>query len=382
MFFLAGLMGMMVLGSVAFISTPVAEESLPDSPSDAPTGGDQVEDDVTDGTGILDFAIDGEEAQLSQAEPVDEPVVMTADVGMEQDAGSSEMEENTQSAMTSLFGQMGLINMPGLIEEGGEGDDDMTGSDATDLLGGGDGNDLIDGGASDDELQGGDGADTLLGGSENDTLHGGAGEDVMSGGAGEDDLFGHDGDDQMAGDAGDDELWGGLGDDSMDGGDGADALLGREGGDTLDGGLGSDTLFGGWDDDLLNGVERDEAGHDTDDSDYLNGGDGDDTLMIGEGDFASGGNGADVLVLGDWIVDEAAQLLDFDATEDQIVIVYDDSDLEADPDLELRVSDDDPAISEIVVNGTVLGTLSTASAPSVEAIMLVGESAASALAVG
>ncbi|WGW03991.1 calcium-binding protein [Tropicibacter oceani] len=387
MFFLAGLMGMMVLGSFAFVSTPFVEEdeAVEDDLQDATTGEAEEDPDaeVGEGTGIMDFAAASEEAAANQEAAAPVHQTMTSDIGMSPQGEAYDIEQDVAGgAMQSLFGQMGLINMPGLIEEGSDGDDSMTGTDATDLLGGGDGNDLIDSGASDDELQGGDGEDTLLGGSENDSLHGGAGADVMFGGDGQDEMFGHDGDDQMSGDAGDDELWGGLGDDRMDGGDGADALLGREGADTLDGGLGEDTLFGGWDNDLLIGVERDADGLDVDDADYLNGGDGDDTIAIGTGDIVTGGEGADVLVLGDWIADKAAQLMDFDASEDQIVVVYDDSNEEDDPELELRVSADDPELSEIVVNGVVLGTLATVGAPSVDAIVLVGESAAGALSFG
>ncbi|MFW2543064.1 calcium-binding protein [Primorskyibacter sp. 2E107] len=381
-------MGMMVLGSVAFVGLPVGEDDGADEPADAPTGGVEPDTDAPDedgkstGTSILDFA-----TRSDAAEGADTPApeigasqqtttqTVTMDIGMTQDPGTAGPVTQT----TTLFGRMGLINMPGLIEAGSDADDTLDGTDGTDLLNGGAGDDLINAGASDDELHGSDGNDTLLGGSENDTLHGGAGDDLLSGGEDDDDIYGHDGNDVMSGDAGDDDLYGGLGDDLMDGDEGDDALLGREGADTVAGGLGQDTLFGGWDDDLLIGVERDDDGADTDEGDYLNGGDGNDTLVAGEGDTVSGGEGADVVILGDWIEDDAAALYDFDASEDQIVIVYDDSDGDAEPDLEIRVSQTDPAVSEIVLDGTVLGTLATSSAPDISSIALVGESAAGAL---
>ncbi|WP_425099895.1 calcium-binding protein [Tropicibacter sp. S64] len=398
MFFLAGLMGMMVLGSVAFASLPIAgetdhaEEDTDAQAGDGPglSGEDAEPEDTGNGTSILDFAtgeggdaaVDetsedaadaGSTVTASQQAASQAPVTQTVhmDIGLTPNPGPV-------SQTSTLFGRMGLINMPGLIEAGSDADDTLDGTDQTDLLNGGAGDDLIDARASDDELYGSDGNDTLLGGSENDTLHGGAGDDVLSGGADDDQLFGHDGNDVMSGDDGGDELWGGLGDDLMDGGDGDDALMGREGADTLAGGLGQDTLFGGWDNDLVIGVERGGDGTDQDEGDFLNGGDGADTLVAGEGDTVTGGDGADVFMLGDWIVDDAADLADFDAGEDQIVIVYDDAGGAATPDLTLRLNADDPAVTEIVVDGTVLGTLTTASAPDVSTIVLVGESAAGA----
>ena len=404
MFFLAGLMGMMVLGSVAFISTPLSEDEFsgdaPPDPGDAASpGADDPADGDGQGTGILDFAMQADGVAASggydpvgaidspfntheDSDPMAAPQTEGQAAG-DGGAGALSSDDDAEDAKASLFERMGLINSAGLIEQGGEGDDSMLGTEATDLLAGAGGDDVILSGGSDDEVHGNDGADTLAGGDGHDTLHGGADRDEVAGGAGDDVLFGHHGDDTLYGGAGDDEAWGGLDDDSLDGGKGADALHGREGADTLDGGPGQDTLFGGWDDDLLIGVERGADGLDTDDMDYLNGGDGADTLAIGSGDVASGGDGADVLVLGEWIAADApAQLMDFDAGEDQIVIVYDDSTGDGDPTLEIRVSAKDPGVTEILVDGAVLTTLPTADAPTAASIVLVGESAAPALSLG
>ncbi|CUH78098.1 calcium-binding protein [Tropicibacter naphthalenivorans] len=350
MFFLAGLLGMMALGSVAIVST-----YSPELDGDADDQADTPEDDP----------------------------------------------QELESAPTgSLFEQMGLINMPvdgaddevsedihqqpepGSIAVGTDEADTMTGTDATDLMGGMDGDDLLDGGADTDELRGGDGDDTLLGGEGDDSLHGEAEDDAMYGDAGDDTLFGHEGEDSLFGGDGDDELQGGLDSDALYGEGDDDALHGREGDDTLDGGLGYDTLFGGWDNDLLNGVVRGADGTDIDQMDFLNGGDGDDTIGTGAGDIVSGGAGADVLVLGDWIVDEAAELADFDNAEDQIVIVYDDTDGGPDPELEIRPMEGDPELTEILVDGVVLTVLPTEDAPTMDQIVLVGESAAGDMAFG
>lgn len=197
---------------------------------------------------------------------------------------------------------------------------------------------------------------------------------------GDDLLYAHDGGGTLDGGDDADELQGGLGADSLLGGAGNDALHGREGADTLIGGGGEDTLFAGGGNDLLSGVLRDGVGTDTDALDYLNGSDGDDTLEIGAGDVATGGSGADRFALGDWIDEaEAAQLMDFDASEDQMLVIYDDSDDEAEPELELRDSDTVEGMVEIVLDGEVLATMPLADAPPLASIVLVGESAMPAL---
>jgi len=82
---------------------------------------------------------------------------------------------------------------------GGNGDDQLLGSNNLDKLYGGNGNDSIygrggndflDGGDGNDKLFGDEGADFLKGGSGNDTLSGGAGDDILEGGAGNDTLNG------------------------------------------------------------------------------------------------------------------------------------------------------------------------------------------------
>ncbi len=334
MLWLSGLLGMMVLGSVAVMATPDTFHDDAD-PQETPEPGPQDIDD-----GLLSGAADP--VWQEAPEPGPEP-------GMD---------------------------MPvGIIADGTAGGDILTGGAYTDLLNGGGGDDLILGEGGDDELLGGDGADTVLGGADNDTMHGQAGADAMFGDDGDDDLFGHDGDDDLRGGLGDDELQGGLGDDSLLGDAGNDALHGREGADTLVGGAGQDTLFGGWDNDTLIGILRDITGRDIDETDFLNGGDGADRLVVGTGDIASGGTGADSLILGDWIQDDAATLMDFDAEEDTLVVVYDDSLDDNEPDVGMQVSDNDPDWTEIVVNGEVLAIVPTSGAPSLGMLVLIGESA-------
>ena len=88
-----------------------------------------------------------------------------------------------------------------------------------------------------------------------------------------------------------------------------------------------------------------------------------------------------VAVLGDWFTGAASELVDFDAGEDQIVIVYDDSDGAEEPEIEIRVSASDPAMTEIVMDGQVLSFMPTEDAPPIEALVLVGESVAAQMAL-
>ncbi len=174
---------------------------------------------------------------------------------------------------------------------GGNGDDWLYGLGGTDTLNGNAGNDMIYGGTGNDRLNGGAGNDTLIGEEDDDVLNGNAGTDVLWGGSGNDtlnggggidDLFGEDGDDVLNGGAANDNLYGGTGNDTLNGDNGDDIMFGDQGNDILNGGAGNDEMYGGPGDDELDGNEG---------NDYLEGGIGNDTL--------NGGNGGDILYAGD-----------------------------------------------------------------------------------
>lgn len=74
-----------------------------------------------------------------------------------------------------------------------------------------------------------------------------------------------------------------------------------------------------------------------------------------------------------------ADPLDYDAEEDQLVIVYDDSAGGPEPELEISAREDDPDTTDIRLGGTVLASLPTAEAPPLSSIVLVGESDAAGL---
>jgi Ca2+-binding RTX toxin-like protein len=275
--------------------------------------------------------------------------------------------------------------------DGGAGNDSIDGLAGFDTIAGGTGNDIIEGDLGKDELLGGAGYDTLSGGGWNDILSGGGGFDDLDGGSGNDQLSGGDGKDLLEGGSGNDILNGDAWVDGLFGGDGNDVLNGGNGGDLLVGGAGDDSLFGGSGDDLLLG----SAGHDFLDGgdgddvligsmlfsreltsedytslrsdtlpinedgdsifpewgltgtdvassenldDTLIGGDGNDLLFLGQNDVATGGAGFDDFVIGDWIGrGNAALVTDFDTSEDVIVVMLADDNVDA----EITITDAD-----------------------------------------
>ncbi|QCO55616.1 calcium-binding protein [Pseudorhodobacter turbinis] len=265
-------------------------------------------------------------------------------------------------------------------------DVELTGSGDDDILTGEAGADTIDGGDGDDLLDGRDGDDVINGDNGEDYIGGGAGDDDLRGGAGNDVVDGHDGNDLLTGGAGDDSLSGHMDDDYLNGDEGDDTLVGGSGADTLAGGAGNDWLAGGFDDDELFGDEGEDtldgnAGDDTlwgvdaenpedsQGSDFLNGGTGDDTLMIGAGDWAHGGEGEDSFALNSWIgSDDLAHIMDYEPSEDEIVVLYD-ANAHPDPHVEL-LTDEDSDDATIVLDGVPLAVIANGANLTVDALKL------------
>jgi len=111
---------------------------------------------------------------------------------------------------------------------GGPGNDELDGGTHNDTIYGGEGNDKISGGSDVDKLYGGEGNDNISGGSSNDIIHGDGGNDTISGGSGEDGLYGEAGNDSIKGDSQDDFLDGGNGTDSLTGNSGDDNCINGE----------------------------------------------------------------------------------------------------------------------------------------------------------
>lgn len=218
----------------------------------------------------------------------------------------------------------------GNLVDGGETGDDLDGGAGDDQVNAKGGDDTITGGDGDDLIWAGDGADLVAAADGDDQVQGGAGDDTLAGGVGDDSLAGHAGDDSLSGDAGADTLLGGAGDDTLDGGEGADWLAGNDGNDLLVGGGGADTLDGGAGEDTLFGTfpEGDDGG-----AGFLNGGGGADQLWLGAGDFGHGGEGSDDFLLSQWLHEGGyATISDYNAAEDQIVVVFDPA-IHADPQI-------------------------------------------------
>ncbi len=230
----------------------------------------------------------------------------------------------------------------------------LTGDDEVDFLSGSDFGDLLSGGGNDDQLNGYGGDDMLLGDGGHDVLYGDDGNDTLSGGEGRDLLHGEDGDDSLSGDSGDDSLYGHFGNDTLDGGGaddvahggqgddlihggwGDDALHGNDGDDTLAGGADEDTLFGGVGNDLVWGADDGAT------SDFLNGGDGDDTIIAGAGDIITAGEGVDHIIFAQTTTllpddQQAVDLVDYDPDEDQLMVLWEPDD---GPEPEVSVEQD------------------------------------------
>jgi Ca2+-binding RTX toxin-like protein len=113
---------------------------------------------------------------------------------------------------------------------------------------------------------------TILGTSGNDDIYGTNGSDVVVGGRGGDQIHGLGGDDSICGEGGRDILTGGSGDDELSGDHGGDAIFAGSGDDFLTGGDQSDQLHGGsGDDDMQGGFVTNYR------NDSCDGGDGIDT---------------------------------------------------------------------------------------------------------
>ncbi len=182
------------------------------------------------------------------------------------------------------------------------------------------GDDRLSGGGGDDQMLGGDGNDTLLGESGQDGLHGGFGNDQIDGGEDADKLWGHMGNDTLSVRDGNDILKGCAGADTLLGDDGSDGLHGNDSNDSLAGGAGEEGLFGG------NGDDHLEVGADTA-RDFLNGGRHDDLLIAREADVLTGGEGSDTFAINTSTgsFHQTAQIIDFNANEDQIEIMLDET---------------------------------------------------------
>ena len=202
--------------------------------------------------------------------------------------------------------------------------------------------------------------DDLFGGSNSDDV---ADDDIILDdgdnlglGPLDDTYEGTDQDDVVLGQNGDDSISGGAGNDLLEGNTGNDSLVGGAGNDNLAGGGGTDTIFGGEGDDILSSDRVDDnAIFARGESEFLDGGAGDDQLFFSEGDVATGGAGADTfgLVRTDG---GTAQVTDFNADEDDVVIYVDGLDSAADAPVVTSLSNEDAGTTTVSLDGTAVLT--------------------------
>ena len=102
-------------------------------------------------------------------------------------------------------------------------------------------------------------SDIITGGNGNDDLFGTNGADTVIGGGGNDRIFGSEGVNTLVGGNGDDIIYGGSQSDRIEGGNGNDLLYASEGSNTILAGAGNDTIYTGSGNDLIDGG----AGNDT-----------------------------------------------------------------------------------------------------------------------
>ncbi|SIS86773.1 calcium-binding protein [Phaeovulum vinaykumarii] len=220
----------------------------------------------------------------------------------------------------------------------------------------------LTGTAGDDALTGGAGNDTITGGAGNDTLDGYWGDDLITDDAGNDLVYLGEGNDTYDGTtgSGSDTIFGGDGNDTitdvntgaptaesiaLNGDDGADVLIQQDGNATLMGGSGDDTLAG---DDSLDGAP-----------DVLSGGPGADVIYGDHGDYIWGGLDADAYVVSYTAnsgSDAWVHVQDYDATEDGVIVVYDETAYPTTPVLSFAASAD--GLSTLVqANGATVAIL-------------------------
>lgn len=82
------------------------------------------------------------------------------------------------------------------------------------------------------------------------------------------------------------------------------------------------------------------------------------------------GDGADVIVLGQWLEDAATEIMDYDAADDSLLLVWD---LKEDPDPQVAILADeaDASVNHVLVNGTEIATVHGATPPDPLDIILV-----------
>ncbi|MGB0927728.1 MAG: M10 family metallopeptidase C-terminal domain-containing protein [Pikeienuella sp.] len=261
----------------AFILTPMAADILAIETLYGLTGDIRTDDTIygvgSTAGGYYDDILDLTEAVAFTI--VDNGGVDTIDLSSFTTAHTISLEAETFSDVGPVRGAMTIAR--GTVIENfisGEGDDEITGNDAANMLEGGDGADTLIGGGGDDTLIGGDGADVFEGGAGADHFSGGDGfdfvdysnsdrriqADMTTRTTGVGDALGDtfEGIEQVSGTRRNDNLRGDNDANILLGGSASDRIFGRAGDDTLNGESGTDIIYGNSGADVMTGgVGRD-----------------------------------------------------------------------------------------------------------------------------
>ncbi len=161
---------------------------------------------------------------------------------------------------------------------------------------------------------------TNLGYGGNDWMEGGEQNDILLGGTGDDVLKGDGGDDLILGDKGFDEIHGGAGNDTIFGGEQADTIYGEANDDVISGGSGNDFIHGNTGNDVMKGDAGADVMFGDEDNDQVFGQTEPDILFGGTGaDLVVGGTGNDIMFGDDGLVAKIDPDLS-DGSDDSTVI--------------------------------------------------------------
>lgn len=198
--------------------------------------------------------------------------------------------QGTGTVFDLVFGELPVTiplpaechSLEGIITEviyGTEGDDNIRGSSASELIFAVGGNNTIRGGGGDDCIVGGPGDDWIDGGSGNDIIIAGGGNNTLRGGSGDDIIYGGPGDDVIDGGSGNDIIYAGGGNNIIDGGRDDDIIYGGPGFDIIYGGSGNDIIYGGEGDSEIYGGSGDDYIDGQGGNNVIDGGSGTDTCL-------------------------------------------------------------------------------------------------------
>jgi Ca2+-binding RTX toxin-like protein len=288
-------------------------------------------DDIRGGNGNDELTGGAGADRLSGGDGVDRVSYATSQQGVSIDlaaktASGGDAAGDTLSGIENVTG-----SDAGDILVGNAQANDLSGGLGNDTISGGGGNDVIDGGAGADSMDGGTGRDTLSYAGSTIGVIVNLAQNLASGGDAQGDsivnfenVLGGNGNDVLTGDDGTNVLSGGAGNDTIAGGDGIDVISGGAGADALDGGLFVDTVSyagsagavsvdlatqlvsgGDAEGDTITGFENALGGdgsdslHGSGGANALSGGDGADSIDGGGGDDdIKGGAGADSMIGG------------------------------------------------------------------------------------